>query len=72
MIDKRFDAKELTPEELILCEKEASLQFWSLNYNMTYEVSKHKSVLTEINRLLDFEKLAKKWSIRKSRHINYL
>jgi hypothetical protein len=39
MMNKKIDINEMTPEELILCEKEASLNFWSLNYARAYEVS---------------------------------
>ncbi len=51
MIDSRIDLNDITPEELILCEKEANLHFWSLNYRSSYEVS---VIFTE-NNLINIE-----------------
>ena len=56
MMNKKIDIKDMTPEELILCEKEASLQFWSLNYASAYEVGNIigscQSALTEYLNLI--------------------
>ena len=39
MMTSRIDINDMTPEELIMCEKEAKLNFWSLDYAYSYQVS---------------------------------